>query len=126
MDSCPFCELLAQGLPNGRIEEAAAAFPDKYGVSKGHTLVVPVRHESDFLLLSIDEQAAIWNLARSVMAELKQAYQPDGFNIGINIGEAAGQTVGHAHLHVIPRYRGDATDPRGGVRWVIPERAVYW
>ena len=57
---------------------------------------------------------------------IERAQRPDGYNVGINVGEAAGQTVAHAHLHVIPRYQGDRDDPRGGVRWVIPERAAYW
>jgi diadenosine tetraphosphate (Ap4A) HIT family hydrolase len=61
-----------------------------------------------------------------VRAELSASYDADAFTIGVNDGEAAGQTVGHAHIHVIPRYAGDVPDPRGGVRWVIPDRAPYW
>jgi diadenosine tetraphosphate (Ap4A) HIT family hydrolase len=57
---------------------------------------------------------------------ITKKHRPDGFNTGLNAGEAAGQTVLHAHLHVIPRYRGDREDPRGGVRWIIPEKAQYW
>ena len=104
----------------------AAALLDRFPVSEGHTLVVPVRHEPDFSALSPDEEKAVWSLAREVIERLKGDKAPNGFNIGVNIGEAAGQTVGHAHLHVIPRYTGDVADPRGGVRHVIPAKAAYW
>lgn len=122
---CPFCERLAGRELLGE-NALAAAFFDGYPVSPGHCLVVPRRHEADFFALSRDEQAAVWALAAEVRAGLGADRPPDGYNIGINVGAAAGQTVGHAHLHVIPRYRGDVADPRGGVRWVIPERAAYW
>lgn len=104
----------------------AAAFDDGFPLTPGHTLIVPRRHESDFLALSGAEQAAIWALVPEVCRRIEAQANPDGFNIGVNIGEAAGQTVGHAHLHIIPRYRGDVDDPRGGVRWIIPSKAKYW
>ena len=88
--------------------------------------MVPVRHEADFFALSIAEQTDVLSLVNEVRAELSETLQPDGFNIGINAGPAAGQTVGHAHVHVIPRFGGDVPDPRGGIRWVLPERAAYW
>jgi diadenosine tetraphosphate (Ap4A) HIT family hydrolase len=69
---------------------------------------------------------AVFELITKVKAIIDQKYRPDGYNIGLNAGTAAGQTVPHAHLHVIPRYRGDVADPRGGIRWVLPEQAVYW
>lgn len=72
------------------------------------------------------ERAAVWALAGKVRASLSRKYRPAGFNIGLNDGAAAGQTIGHAHVHVIPRYQGDLKDPRGGVRWVLPRKAKYW
>jgi diadenosine tetraphosphate (Ap4A) HIT family hydrolase len=104
----------------------AVAFPDGFPLSSGHCLVVPRRHEPDFLALTSEEQAAVWALVAPVRRYVEAAWIPDGYNIGINVGESAGQTVAHAHLHVIPRRRGDVADPRGGIRWVIPGRARYW
>ena len=104
----------------------AAAFADGYPLTPGHTLIVPRRHEPDFLALSAAELSAIWGLVPPVCRDIEARARPDGYNIGVNVGEAAGQTVGHAHLHVIPRYRGDVEDPRGGIRWVIPGKARYW
>lgn len=104
----------------------AAAFADGFPLTPGHTLIVPRRHESDFLALSPAEQAAIWALVPDVCRHIEARHRPDGYNIGVNIREAAGQTIGHAHLHVIPRYRGDVEDPRGGIRWIIPGKARYW
>ena len=68
----------------------------------------------------------VWGLVASVRQLLLDRYQPDGFNIGVNDGLAAGQTVEHAHIHLIPRYVGDVADPRGGVRWIIEKNAKYW
>ena len=68
----------------------------------------------------------MWDLVERVRGRLLEEHHPDGFNIGLNDGTAVGQTVPHVHIHVIPRYLGDASDPRGGVRWVIPEKAPYW
>lgn len=131
---CPFCELIAHGARIARGEiietghlvarnEHAVAFRDSFPVSRGHTLVVPLSHEADLFALSPEEQQALWSLALRVASELRQTHLVDGFNIGANAGAAAGQTVAHAHLHVIPRYTGDVADPRGGVRWVIPAKA---
>lgn len=123
--SCPFCERLRAG--ESVLEgELAVAIADAYPVSPGHTLVVPRRHVEDFFALTDDEWAAVWALAGQVHRQLVRDRSPAGCNVGINIGRAAGQTVDHAHLHVIPRYDGDVADPRGGVRWVIPKRARYW
>ena len=68
----------------------------------------------------------MFSLIEAAQQQLQQEFRPDGYNIGINDGAAAGQTVVHLHVHLIPRYAGDRPDPRGGVRWVIPERADYW
>ena len=102
------------------------AVRDGYPVSEGHTLVVPRKHAASLFELSHEEQSAVWVLAREIRNRLQAELSPDGFNIGLNDGETAGQTVPHAHVHVIPRNRGDVPDPRGGVRWVIPDRAAYW
>jgi diadenosine tetraphosphate (Ap4A) HIT family hydrolase len=123
---CPFCALLSEGRSLVARSAECAALRDKTPLSKGHTLIVPVRHESDFLALTAEELNAIMTMALAVRGELDGALHPDGFNIGANIGEAGGQTVGHAHLHVIPRFDGDVADPRGGIRWVLPDKAVYW
>ncbi len=119
---CPFCPpahplLFRHGL--------ALAFADAYPVNPGHTLVIPVRHVADYFELSDAEKVACWALVDQVRAHLQAQYQPDGFNIGINCGAAAGQTVWHAHIHVIPRYAGDVAEPRGGVRGVIPGKKEY-
>ncbi len=95
-------------------------------MSNGHTLVVPKLHLASFFGLPRDDQADIWRLVAEVRSTLLSELQPDGFNIGMNDGKTAGQTVEHAHIHVIPRFRGDVDDPRGGVRWVLPARARYW
>lgn len=122
---CVFCtRLLSTDVVAAN--DLAVAFADAFPLSRGHTLIVPRRHESDFFSLTSEEQAAIWSLVGLVRLQIGTQTDPDGYNIGINIGEAAGQTVGHAHLHVIPRWRGDVADPRGGVRWVIPDKARYW
>jgi diadenosine tetraphosphate (Ap4A) HIT family hydrolase len=123
--SCPFCKRIALG-EYSMSSKLAVAFEDAFPVTPGHMLVIPRRHEPDFFALSQEEQAAVLELARSVQAGLRGSDGDGGLNIGLNIGAAAGQTVWHAHLHVIPRVLGDVEDPRGGVRWVIPSRAAYW
>lgn len=85
-----------------------------------------MRHIASVFDLSENEQAALWVLVAKVRAAVHERLQPDGFNIGINDGTAAGQTIGHAHIHVIPRRNGDVPDPRGGIRWIIPDKAPYW
>ena len=124
---CPFCERISAYravAENG----LAAALLDRFPVSPGHILVVPKRHEADFLALTAQEHAAIMELVQCVRHRMVWVHgpTPDGYNIGVNVGGAAGQTVGHAHLHLIPRYKGDVDDPRGGVRWVVPSKAKYW
>ncbi len=122
---CPFCERLVQGATLLE-SELAFAIPDGYPVSPGHTLVVPKRHEGDYFSLTAREQRSLWDLAGEVCSRIGSVNRPNGFNLGLNAGAAAGQTVPHVHVHVIPRYEGDSVDPRGGVRWVIPEKAAYW
>jgi len=106
--------------------EHAIAFLDGYPVSKGHTLVVPRKIVTSIFQLDETIRIAIFEFTATVRELLEERYHPDGFNIGINDGPAAGQTISHAHIHIIPRYEGDVPDPRGGVRWVVPEKARYW
>jgi len=122
---CPFCARIAAAdlIVSG---DGGAVLEDAFPVSPGHLLVVPLRHEPDFFSLTGEEQGALVRLVGQARTWISERHRPDGFNVGINVGSAAGQTVGHAHIHVIPRYAGDAADPRGGVRWVLPERAAYW
>jgi diadenosine tetraphosphate (Ap4A) HIT family hydrolase len=120
-----FCNRVVSGELVAK-NDLAVAFLDSFPLNPGHCLVVPRRHESDFLTLTPEEAAAVWALVASVRRYLEADRTPDGYNIGINVGEAAGQTVAHAHLHVIPRYHGDVPDARGGIRWIIPARAAYW
>jgi diadenosine tetraphosphate (Ap4A) HIT family hydrolase len=124
MSSCPFCSLepSRRWLQN----EHAIAFPDAYPVTDGHTLVVPRKHAATIYELTADEQAAVWALVAEVRERLLTGLKPDGFNIGVNDGFAAGQTIEHAHVHVIPRRKGDVPDPRGGIRCIIHDKADYW
>jgi diadenosine tetraphosphate (Ap4A) HIT family hydrolase len=123
--ACPFCERIRGGdLLAGN--DLAAAFPDAFPVSPGHSLVVPRRHAADYFELTAEEQSAIWALVALLKARLDGERRPAGYNAGLNVGAAGGQTVWHAHAHLIPRYPGDVEDPRGGVRWVIRAKAPHW
>ena len=110
------------------ITESIDAFSiyDKFPVNPGHALVIPKRVTANYFELSVSEKQACWTMVDKVQEILQQQYNPDGFNIGINVNEAAGQTVQHVHIHVIPRYSHDMEDPRGGVRNVIPSRGNYF
>jgi diadenosine tetraphosphate (Ap4A) HIT family hydrolase len=125
MTDCIFCTQRGEAdLLAGN--ELAIAFPAGFPVSPGHALIVPRRHEPDFFSLTAKEQAALVALVNPVRLRLSEQYAPDAYNLGVNAGKAAGQTIRHAHFHVIPRYAGDVAEPRGGVRWVLPETARYW
>lgn len=123
-NNCPFCkveserEIIASSL-------LSVAFYDGFPVSPGHALIIPKRHVSSFFDLSKEERQDLLNLADSVKRILEERYHPDGYNIGINVGEAAGQSIFHVHMHLIPRYQGDVPSPRGGVRGVIPTKQNY-
>ena len=121
---CPFCDVARESV----VAESrhALAIRDRYPVSRGHTLVVPRAHAESLFAQSAEIQADVWRLVAKVRDKLQSEFKPDGFNVGLNDGQAAGQTVTHAHVHLIPRFDGDVTDPRGGIRWVVPERAAYW
>jgi diadenosine tetraphosphate (Ap4A) HIT family hydrolase len=125
VDRCPFCEKIE--CREFAFEDGlAVAFPDAYPLSPGHTLIVPRRHERNYFDLTDAEEVSIWQIMRTVRAELDERLSPQGYNVGINVGRAGGQTVDHVHVHVVPRYAGDVNDPRGGIRWVIPAKALYW
>ena len=122
--ACAFCTL-----PPERIVDSsphAIVIRDGFPISPGHTLVIPRRHVGSFFELEPDERSELLTLLDQAKADLDREFKPDGFNIGINDGPAAGQTVPHLHIHLIPRYNGDREDPRGGVRWIIPDKADYW
>lgn len=122
--ACPFCSL-----PHERIvqeNEHAIWIYDGFPVSPGHSLIIPKRHAGSFFEVSTDERMAMLALLDQAKAAVEDQYHPNAYNIGINDGTAAGQTVPHLHLHLIPRYSGDVADARGGVRWVIPDKADYW
>lgn len=121
---CPFCSL-----PTSRIVDENLhgwVIRDGFPISPGHTLIIPKRHVGSFFELEPSERDALLSLIDAAKRDLDTEFKPDGFNIGINDGPAAGQTVPHLHIHLIPRYLGDRQDPRGGVRWIIPEKADYW
>ncbi len=120
MNDCVFCQ--KEHLSIIAENELAIAFYDACPISDGHTLVIPKRHVATYFDASIKEHSAIISLVYEAKKYLQDKYNPDGFNIGSNVGPAAGQTVFHFHVHIIPRYRGDVADPRGGVRKVIPNR----
>ena len=121
---CPFCTL-----PTDRIiseSDYTITIRDGFPVSKGHTLIIPKRHVQSFFELQAIEKAAVLQALDEAKEALDNEFSPDGYNIGINDGEAAGQTVMHLHIHLIPRYKGDQVDPRGGIRHVFPGKAKYW
>ena len=120
---CPFCEVHRQDVVTE--SRHAVAIRDRYPVSEGHTLVIPKSHAKSLFAHSAAIQADVWCLVARVRDELQSALKPDGFNVGLNDGRAAGQTVEHAHVHVIARFEGDLADPRGGIRWVRPQHAAY-
>ena len=123
MASCIFCikpetEILAEN-------DLALAFYDKYPVNEGHVLVIPRRHVESYFEATPKELAAVNKLLFEVRDKLDTRLSPDGYNIGVNVGGAAGQTIFHLHVHIIPRYRGDVPDPRGGVRRIKKSLVPY-
>lgn len=121
---CVFCSL-DRGKELITETATAIAFLDSYPVNPGHTLIVPKRHVADYFELTIHEQRALWLVVNRCKILIQKRFNPDGFNVGINVGEAAGQSIFHVHIHLIPRYKGDVENPRGGVRGVIKDRQGY-
>jgi diadenosine tetraphosphate (Ap4A) HIT family hydrolase len=121
---CAFCALPAERIIDHN--EHAILIMDGYPISPGHALVIPKRHVGSFFDVTNFERENLLAMLDRAKAIVQERYAPDGYNIGINDGTAAGQTVPHLHVHLIPRYHGDPADPRGGVRWIIPAKADYW
>lgn len=118
---CVFC-----GDMNRLMENALAfAVYDKNPVSDGHMLIIPKRHVRSFFETSPEERKSMLELLERAREHLIEEFEPDGFNIGINDGLAAGQTIMHLHIHIIPRYKGDIENPTGGIRGAIPEKRIY-
>jgi diadenosine tetraphosphate (Ap4A) HIT family hydrolase len=121
---CPFCNPESD---RELIVESATAFAiyDKFPVNEGHALIIPKRHCEEYFDLTFKEQSACIFMLNKVKEIISKRYMPDGYNVGINVGVKAGQTINHVHIHLIPRYNGDVSDPRGGVRSVIPSKQKY-
>ena len=120
--NCIFCDMKDNYILEN---DLAYAIYDKYPVGKGHMLFIPKRHVKDFFDITKEEREAIFNLVDEGKKLLDEKYSPDAYNVGINCGEEAGQTVMHVHVHLIPRYKGDIDEPTGGVRGVIPSKMKY-
>ena len=123
MNNCIFCSM-----PQSEIiaeNELAKAFYDQFPVNQGHVLIVPKRHVETLFEATLEEMQAINRLLFEIKEILEDKYHPDGYNVGVNVGRAAGQTVFHLHYHLIPRYNGDVADPRGGVRRVKKTVVAY-
>ncbi len=118
---CRFCG--PRGV-TGR-NELAYCERDSYPVSPGHSLIIPFRHCASFFDLTSEEVAACMELLVQERTALDDEFKPDGYNFGVNVNAAAGQSIFHVHIHLIPRYAGDSSHPQGGVRQVIPEKADY-
>jgi diadenosine tetraphosphate (Ap4A) HIT family hydrolase len=131
---CPFCEITQASSPPRVISQNEHAFVirDGYPVTPGHSLIIPKRHVGSYFEASESEKQCLLALLDLAKLQLDGEFKPAAYNIGINDGAAAGQTVPHCHIHLIPRYDQDSPygagnkDPRGGVRWVVPEKADYW
>ena len=126
-ESDPACGLCA--LPAERIlgeNDHAVWVLDLHPVSPGHSLIVPKRHVASFFETPPAEREGVLSLLEQAREHAKRNHAPAGYNIGINEGSAAGQTVMHLHVHLIPRFDGDRKNPRGGVRWVLPDKADFW
>ena len=121
---CPFCKLDNERKFIAESETAFAIY-DKYPVSQGHALIIPKRHCTSYFELNKNEKIACWEMVDEIKKKIEKEFNPDGFNIGININRCSGQTIFHVHIHLIPRYEGDVKNPRGGVRGVIPNKKEY-
>ena len=124
MDNCFFCKSISKKDFEIENELAIVRFDD-FPVNNGHLEVIPKRHVKDWWNTTQEERIAIFNLLDEAKKIIDDKYKPDGYNIGMNLGKEAGQSVMHLHVHLIPRYKGDVENPRGGVRGVIPEKQSY-
>ncbi len=125
-NSCIFCNILREKRDNIVLSNKHCfAMFDGYPVSKGHILIIPKRHVSSFFQLELDEVVDAYLLLQEAKKLLDKKFKPAGYNIGVNIGSAAGQTVWHVHIHLIPRYKGDVENPTGGIRNIFPDKGDY-
>ena len=125
---CPFCQFLSGEINVSILFENQTGFVvrDGYPITNGHTLIIPKRHVGSFFEITPEERQDLFDLVDQAKDQLDKEFKPASYNIGINDGEAAGQTIAHLHIHLIPRYSEPDKDPRGGVRWLVPEKADYW
>ncbi len=123
-ENCPFC-IVEQEREIIASTSLSLAFFDGFPVSPGHALIIPRRHVASFFDLTEEERQDLLSLLDRVKGIVEEKYHPDGYNIGVNVGAAAGQSVFHVHMHLIPRYVGDVQNPKGGVRGVIPSKQKY-
>ncbi|MDI3483334.1 MAG: hypothetical protein PWQ88_1205 [Candidatus Methanomethylophilaceae archaeon] len=121
--NCPFCSPNAEEILLKN--DLCYVLADRYPVSRGHLLVIPFRHVAEIFSLSDDEKRELVRLLNNAKELLDRCLSPDGYNVGVNVGSAGGQTIMHAHVHLIPRYHADVDDPRGGVRGVITQKRVW-
>ena len=120
---CKFCNVSPdRNYLNG---EFGFAQWDKHPVNPGHSLVIPHRHIPTYFDAEEGERNGLWDMVNEVKEIIDTKHNPDGYNIGINIGPVSGQSILHLHIHIIPRYQGDMENPQGGVRGVIPGRQKY-
>lgn len=125
MKDCIFCQNF---IPNKKPlfqNKLAIAYFDEFPVSKGHILIISKRHATTFFDLTKEEQISLITLLNECKEYIDKKYNPDGYNVGLNCGEFAGQSVMHVHMHLIPRYKGDVSNPRGGIRGIIPNKKNY-
>lgn len=126
-DKCIFCQIAQKEKKVEIIAQFDHCFviKDQYPVSPGHLLIIPYQHTESWFSSSLEVKNEIMDVLDKLKTLLDAEYHPDGYNIGMNCGKAAGQTVMHLHVHLIPRFEGDMDDPRGGVRGVIPSKQKY-
>src|SRR3989344_915868 len=122
---CLFCDKENQKFKLILENDFCVARWDEFPVSKGHTLIIPKKHTTSFFDLKEEELSKMFSLIKEAKNTIQKEYNPDGFNIGLNDGEAAGRTIHHLHIHLIPRYKGDVDNPRGGIRHIIPGKGDY-
>lgn len=120
---CPFCKPFADDIVAKN--ELCYSRWDRYPISKGHLLLMPYRHTPDFFSLTSAEKLAMLDIMETSKEILDENFKPDGYNIGMNIGASAGQTITHCHCHMIPRYTGDEKRPKGGIRSIVPGKRGY-
>ncbi len=125
MKDCVFCQNFMPNKEPLLQNKLAIAYFDEFPVSKGHILIISKRHASTFFDLTKEEQISLITLLNECKEYIDKKYNPDGYNVGLNCGECAGQSVMHVHMHMIPRYKGDVSNPRGGVRGIIPNKKNY-